>query len=226
MSPLTHGSVSLREFYVEGKVARDWNRAYDLPLSRHAFRPIAVAKGETVSVGWVNPRQILDADVAIEKLRVGPAILLALRQERITLNARLFRARRDLAVAEAAAKAGKSRLSKNERQAVEERVRLDMLRGQSPSTQIIEALWRPDEAVAYVAASSESAALVFSEVFASTFALTLIPAVAGVRAMRWAEQHGLDDRLEQLAPIAFSARPVGPDDLADADNEEDNDGST
>lgn len=218
MSPLTHGSVSLREFYVEGDVARDWDRAYDLPLSRHAFRPIAVEKGDTLSVGWVNPRQILDADVAIEKLRVGRALLLALRQDRLALNACLFRARRALALSEAAAKAQKTRLSKNERLAVEEQVRLEMLRGQSPSTQIIEALWRPDDAVAYVAASSEAATLVFSEIFASTFGLALIPGVAGVRAMRWAESRGLDDRLEELAPIAFSARAVGRTGAEEDDN--------
>jgi len=207
--PLTHGSISLREFYVEGDVPADLRRAFDAPLHRYCFRPIAVEKGETRSVGWVNPRQVLDADPSVEKMRVGPWLLLALRQDRMALNARLFRARRDLALSEAAAKAKKTRLSKNERQVVEDAVRLDMLRGQTPSTQIIEAAWRPDDGVGYVAASSEAAVLAFSEMFAVTFGLNLVPAVAGMRAIRWAESKGLADQLAELTPTAFAARPAG-----------------
>ena len=204
--PLTHGSVSLREFTVEGEVPADSGRAFDAALRRYAFRPVAVEKGETRSVGWVNPRQVLDADVTMEKLRVGPWVFLALRQDRMALNARLFRARRDQALAEAAAKAKKTRLSKNERQAVEEQVRLDMMRHQTPSTQIIEAAWRPNEGVVFVAASSETAALAFSEIFSVTFGLTLVPSVAAMRMIKWAEKKGVADRLAQLAPTAFAAR--------------------
>jgi len=204
--PLTHGSVSLREFYVEGEVESNWVRAADTALRRYAFRPIAVEKGETRSVGWVNPRQVLDAEVTLDKLRLGPWVLLALRQDRMALNTRLFRARRDLALAEAAAKAGKTRLSKNERQVIEEQVKLDMLRRQTPSTQILEAAWRPDAAVAYVAASSEAASMMFAEIFATTFGLTLVPTVAGMRTIKWAESNGFEDRLAELAPTAFAAK--------------------
>jgi len=204
--PLTSGSISFRLFHVEGEVAPDLRRAYDTPLRRYSFRPIAVEKGETRSVGWVNPRQVLDADVSMDKLRVGPWVLLALRQDRLALNARLFRAKRDLALAEAAAKARKTRLSKNERLVIEEQVRLDMLRCQTPSTQIIEAAWRPDEERVYVAASSEAAALVFTEMFAVTFGLSLVPAVAGVSAIRWAERHGAAGQLAELTPTVFAKR--------------------
>jgi hypothetical protein len=207
--PLTHGSISLREFYVEGEVASDLRRAFDAPLHRYAFRPIAVEKGETRSIGWVNPRQVLDADPSMDKMRVGPWVLLALRQDRMALNARLFRARRDLALADAAAKAKKTKLSKNERQAVEEAVRLEMLRNQTPSTQIIEAAWRPDGAMAYVAASSEAAVLAFIEMFGVTFGLSLVPAVAGMRAIKWAEKNGVADQLAELTPTAFAARSTG-----------------
>jgi hypothetical protein len=203
MSPLTQGSVSLREFTVEGEVAGDWRPAHARALGRYAFRPIAIEKGETRSMGWVNPRQVLDTDVSADKVRVGAWVLLALRQDRVAINARLFRAQCQLALAEAAAKANKARLSKNERNAVIAQVRLEMLRRQTPSTQIIEAAWRPDEAVAYVAAASEAATLAFSEIFAVTFNLTLVPAVAPLRAMRWAEEHGLADRLADLLPTAF-----------------------
>lgn len=205
MSPLTHGSVSLREFYVEGDLESDWRRACAKLLVRHAFRPIAIEKGETRSAGWVNPRQVLDADVSLEKLRIGSWVLLALRQDRVALNARIFRARRALALAEAARKAGKTQLSKNERQAVEDELRLEMLGQQTPSTAIIEAAWDPDRAVAYVAASSESAATLFSEFFSLTFEVALVPAVAGIRALRWAEAHGLGERLAELVPAGFGS---------------------
>jgi len=204
MSPLTHGSVSLRAFYVEGEPAPDWERACATPLARYAFRPAAIEKGETRSVGWVNPRQVLDADVTLEKLRVGPYVVLALRQDRLALNARIFRARRDLAVAEALRQAGKAHLSKNERQAVEEQVRLEMLRRQTPATQIVEAAWRPDEAVVYAAATSDAAAVMFMELFALTFERTLVPAVAGIRLTRWTEARGLGDRLTELVPATFT----------------------
>jgi len=204
--PLLRGNISLREFSVEGDITPSLRRTFDATLRRYAFRPIAVEKGETRSMGWVNPRQVLDDDVSWDKLRVGPWLLLALRQDRVAVNARLFRARRDLALAEAAAKAKKTRLSKSERQVVEEQVRLEMLRRQTPSTQIIEAAWRPDAAAVYVAAASEAAALAFTEMFGVTFGLTLIPAVAGMRALRWAEAKEALDRLKELTPTVFATR--------------------
>lgn len=204
MSPLTHGSATLREFYVDGDRPENW-RAFETPLSRYAFRPIAIDKGETRSAGWVNPRQVLDNDVSLDKLKVGPWLLLALRQDRLALNARIFRARRDLAMTEAAAKAKKTQLSKNERQAVEDKVKLDMLRAQTPSTQIIEAAWHPDEEVVYVAAASEAITLVFSDLFVATFGLTLMPGVAGIRSLRWAESNGCADRLDELTPSVFGS---------------------
>lgn len=208
MSPLTHGSVSFRRFGVGGEPPRDWRRSFDLALRRHAFRPIAVERGEARSAGWVNPRQVLDADVSVEKLLLGRWLLLALRHDRIALNARLFRARLDLALVEAAAKAKKTRLSRAERQAVEDQVRLEMLRSQTPSTQIIEGAWRMDEGVVYVATVSESGVLVFSELFAATFGLTLTPAMAAVRAVEWARKNGLEDRLVHLTPSVFAPRGV------------------
>ena len=204
--PLIHGSISFRQFHVEGDRTGDLRRSFEASLRRYSFRPIAVEKGETRSVGWVNPRQVLDADVSMDKLMIGPWVLLALRQDRMALNARLFRARRDLALADAAAKAKKTRLSKNERQAVEEQVRLEMMRHQTPSTQIIEAAWRPDDEVAYVAASSEAAVMMFSEMFTVTFSLSLVPAVAAVRALKWAEANGAADVLADLTPTAFAVR--------------------
>jgi len=205
--PLIQGSISFRLFRVEGEPPASLRRAFEGALRRHAFRPVAVEKGETRSIGWVNPRQVLDADVTMDSLQVGPWILLAQRQDRLALNARLFRAQRDLAISEAAAKAKKTRLSKNERKAVEEQVRLNMLRRQTPSTQIIEAAWRPEDGCVYVAASSDAAALAFTEMFAVTFGLSLIPAAAAVRASRWAERHGVSDLLAELTPTVFAARP-------------------
>jgi hypothetical protein len=226
MSPLTQGSISLREFFVEGEPAHDFRHTYALPLKRHAFRSVAIEKGETRAVGWVNPRQLLDTDVTVDKCLISPWMFLTLRQDRLAINVRLFRARRDVALAEAAAKAKKTRLSKNERKVIEDQVRIDMLRAQTPSTSIIEAAWHPEEARVYVAAASEAATLVFSELFATTFALTLVPAVAPVRAMRWAQSKGLEGRLAALIPTVFATRPIaGADGLVEAAAEGDDDGT-
>jgi hypothetical protein len=205
MSPLTQGSATIREFFVEGELPANWRQAFEVPLSRYAFRPIDIDKGDTRTAGWVNPRQVLDTDVSLDKLKVGPWVVLALRQDRLALNARLFRARVDLAMKEAATKAKKTQLTKNERHAVEEEVKLSMLRQQSPSTQIIEAAWHPDDGICLVAAASESITLIFSDLFVATFGLTLVPGVAGMRAIRWAERKGQSDRLEETMPIAFGA---------------------
>ncbi|MCX8036289.1 MAG: recombination-associated protein RdgC [Candidatus Sumerlaeia bacterium] len=204
--PITHGSVSLREFLVEGELETGWEREAATMLSRYAFRPIAVEKGELRAAGWVNPRQVLDNDVSLDALRVGPWVLLALRQDRLALNARLFRAQRAIALAEAAAKAKKTRLTKNERQAVEEQVKLGMLKKQTPSTAIIEAAWHPERGVVHVAASSEAAAQIFAELFSVTFGLNLVPAVAAIRALKWAESAGCSDRLAELSPAVFALK--------------------
>jgi len=203
MSPITSGSVALRRFYVEGEVTPDWETAYESELRRWAFRPVRAERGETSSVGWVNPRQVLDSDVTMDKVRVGRGLILALRQDKLSLNPRLFKARRDLALAEAAAKAKKTRLSKNERRVVEEQVRLEMLRGQTPATRIVEGYWRPDRGLVFVGESSESAALLFAGLFSSTFGLSLVPASAGLESLRWAEREGLEERLASLEPAFF-----------------------
>lgn len=198
--PFLNGSMSFREYKVEGAFPPNYRKSFEDGLKRYAFRPPQPARGETRAAGWVNPRNLLDAELTFPKLLIDDYLFLALRVDRLALNPKLFKAR---LVERALAKAkelGKKRLPKADKEALADVLRREMLEETSPTTNVYEFVWHLERARLFFASSSDKLNVEFSELFEECFDLALTPQLTYLRAKDWADSHGKDNALDILAP--------------------------
>jgi recombination associated protein RdgC len=188
-------------------------------LERHSFRAIDPERGELVSMGWVNIRQLLDSRLNVEKVLFGDWIVLAVRIDAIRINQRVFWAKLAQAVAKKLRDAGRDTLSREERLVIEDEVRLGMIKRTEPRTVVIDVAWRIGDGLVLFGSSSAKAGMLFGMLFEECFEVRVSGGSAFQRAQRWADAHGLGQELLELLPAPMS--PDAPGEAMAAVEDED-----
>lgn len=91
-------------------------------LRMHAWKAINDERGEREAFGLVDPRQLLSGELSYEMMRMGAWLLMAVRRDRKSINARVRRAHVEIATAERMHALGVTRLDRRTRLAVAEEV--------------------------------------------------------------------------------------------------------
>ncbi|MBN1515231.1 recombination-associated protein RdgC [Candidatus Sumerlaeota bacterium] len=203
--PISKGSLSCRLYRAQDDLPPDYEERFPRQLRRHWFHEIDSRRGEDRSTGWVNLRHLLDTEPNWDEMCLYPWLLLGLRRDRKSLNPALLRARIELKIEEICKEKSVERIGKQERKAVTEQVKMDMLVEQTPSTQIIEAAWNLQSGLVVFGAASENAGLIFSDLFTETFQVELWPMLPFTLAEKWTEGQGKPELLELLRPTIFSS---------------------
>lgn len=204
--PIIAGSLSARIWRVTDALPPHFNETFERNLKRYAFRPINPEKGDLRSVGWVNIRQVLDANLRLSKALYNNIIAVALRVDTITINQRLFRATLAQEVAKAMREKGREAINREQRSALEEDVRLQLLKNQPPSMSIYEVAWHLESGLVFFGATGDKLNAEFSDLFTETFAVAIEPQFPFLRAQRWAKKQRQERDLLELLPAPFSPR--------------------
>lgn len=204
--PISKGALSCRLYRLREDLPADYTEKFPLQLKRFWFKEIDPKSGEDRSTGWSHPRQILDPEADWDALHFHPWVVLGLRRDRKALNAVMFRARKEQAVLKALADQERKKLTKQERKAIEEQVRMDMLAVQTPATTIYEASWNLSSGLVIFAASSAAANTLFCDLFEETFGLYLWPMLPYTLAEEYSESQGDERILESVWPADFTTR--------------------
>jgi len=175
------------------------------------------AKGEMRSMGWVNIRDVLDSDLKMDKVLFNNVIAMGLRVDHISINPRMFRAMLAKEVKKAS-HGRESRLTDEQRLAVEEQVRLEMLRNQPPSMGVYEMAWKLESGHVFFGAIGNKINIEFSEWFTETFSISLEPQFPFLRAERWAKQQHAERELREVLPSPFS--PEAPVEVIEVGSDE------
>jgi DNA recombination-dependent growth factor C len=201
------GAVSATWYRTDGTCPSDARERFQRALKRYGFRPINAEKGESQSVGWVDPRDILSTDLNWDRLSVGPYVFLGMRVDRKAVPGVLFKAHMRKALKELAKEKKTSRISRTEKRAVEERVAAALLRESSPSVSVQEAVWNTATGEVWFGATAKSANEGFQEMFALTFEMELLPANPLIRAVELARIAGHPEGLASLRPSFWGTGP-------------------
>lgn len=199
---LSSGTISCRAYYLSAPPPKNFLSKAALDLKRHAFQPVRVDRSPR-SLGWVNPRQILDTDLTVEKVVFEDFLVLGLRIDKVSVNARLLKAHFQRERGEALRERDKKQLNRDERSALLEKVRLELMRKQSPTTTIHEMAWNLQAHHVYFSALSASLNQEFCDLFSDTFHTALTPLYPFVRADLKAEKEGLREELLESQPARF-----------------------
>lgn len=206
---VTSGSLSARLWRVNEAIPARFDETFERNLKRHSFRPVAVERGELRSHGWTNVRQMLDTDLSLDRVLFGGIISMGLRVDRISVNPKLFKARLQQEIDKAMRGAeGKGRLSDEKKTAIEDKVRLELLKAAPPSISLYEMAWRLETGMVVFASTGAALNQVFADLFQETFNLTLEPQFPFFRAQRWARRESVEHVLRDALPAPFS--PYAP----------------
>jgi DNA recombination-dependent growth factor C len=198
--PFLSGSISFREYKVEGSFPPNYRKTFEESLERYKFTPPRPAHLEMRSIGWVNPRNLLNDELIFPHLLIADYMFLALRVDRLSLNIKLFKAQLKERMTAKAKEIGKKRLSKADREAMTEALKREILEKTSPTTNIYEAVWHLEKKRVFFGSSSEKLNAEFADIFEECFDLALIPLFTYFRAKDWAEANGKDSELDLIAP--------------------------
>ena len=120
------------------------------------------------------------------------------------MNARLLKAHYHRAVAELVRTRTKKQLGREERVALMEKTKLELMTKQSPSTSLYEMAWNLKTHHVYFSATSEKLSQEFCDLFSDTFHTGLTPLYPFLRAERKASKEGLKAELLETLPSIFS----------------------
>ncbi len=204
--PIASGSLTCRCFQVAGTPPVNFRDVYPLEIERQSFKPPQVDRGEMRSVGWVNPRRILDTHISLDQALLGERLILALRVDTISLNTRIYKARLLEEMAKFRKESGRDRLSRDEKNALEEKLQIAMARKQSPSTAIYEMAWNLKSREAIFTATGDRACMTFTEIFTETFELPIEPRLPFLRAEKAAQKLSLQGELLASMPAILTPR--------------------
>ena len=200
---LTAGSMTCRCYCLEDPPPKTFLANVERDMKRHAFRPVQVERSPR-SWGWVNAQNVLDTDLTLEKIRFDDFLVFGLRVDRVTVNGRLLKAHVAAAIEKALRQRERKTLSRDERTAFVEKVRLDLMAKQMPLTGLYDAAWSLKTHHVYFSATGDALNQEFCDLFSDTFHTALTPLFPFLRAERKAKSEGLVDELLATMPVQLS----------------------
>ena len=196
---LTQAAASFRVFQFEAKLSPDVLSAF----AEDAVPPFEVLRDEPLA-GWATPRFLTDAEISGETCHAGKFLHLSLtREERRIPKALLtvYCRREELRFMK---EKGVNALSRQDRQAIKEAVRKQMLPRTPPSLAANDVAIDLDRSLLYTDAKTDKQVDLLAERFAKAARTALVPLDAAGAAQRL-----FNVRTDELAPASFTPENNG-----------------
>ena len=196
---LTQAAASFRVFQFEAKLSPDVLSAF----AEDAVPPFEVLRDEPLA-GWATPRFLTDAEISGETCHAGKFLHLSLtREERRIPKALLtvYCRREELRFMK---EKGVNALSRQDRQAIKEAVRKQMLPRTPPSLAGNDVAIDLDRSLLYTDAKTDKQVDLLAERFAKAARTALVPLDAAGAAQRL-----FNVRTDELAPASFTPENNG-----------------
>jgi hypothetical protein len=206
---LTAGTITCRTYRVTTPPVGDFLPGLQPDLRRHTFQPVRPDRASR-SMGWVSPRNLLDTSLRVDHLVFGDFLVLGLRVDKITVNARVLKAHFAQAVQQVLRERSKKQLSREERTAILEKTKLELMAKQTPATSVYEAAWNLRTHRVYFTGTNETLNAEFCDLFQETFHVGLTPLHPVLRAEAKARKENIVDALMQAKAARFSPLAAGP----------------
>ncbi|HBF35570.1 TPA: hypothetical protein DDW35_13485 [Candidatus Sumerlaeota bacterium] len=200
--PLSVGTISCRTFYLAQPPVGDFLAQAQGDVRKHSFKPVQPDRSVR-SLGWVDPSDVLDNAPLVERLVYEDFLLLGLRLDRVAINGRLLKAHFRHAMQKMSAERNKRPIGREEKAALLEKTRLDLLARQTPTSAFYEMAWNMRTHHVYFTGTGNTLANEFQDLFQETFHTGLTPLEPFLRAQVKAEKEGLLEPFLKAEPARF-----------------------
>ncbi len=206
MGALT-GSITTTAYYVDGALPDAYEASFVEALNQRRFKEIDLNLDADESVGWVNLNDPFDAELSIEKLKVNHYLVVGLRQDLIRIPAAAFRLHLRRAVQDYLDAKGKERATKAEQEESRDHLEKTLRRKVMPAIKVHEIVWNLQRGEVWFFSSNKRMNELFTDLFAETFGLPLIPRNPYSRLERMAADFSLVDKAITVEPSSFAVPP-------------------
>jgi DNA recombination-dependent growth factor C len=198
---LVSGAASFVRFSVEGQLPDSfWEFAAER-IAAHSFHDIDDTLDE-YSIGWVSVMNMFDADFAYGSYAAGDYVVLAMRVDERKVSPSVLK--KYVLKEEERVKAERqvSRLSRNARLEIKERIRTQLVRKSVPVPAVYDLCWNLSDGTVLFFSTNKKAMVLLEELFKETFGLSLILQVPWLTAGHLIDNE-TGSRMDSLRPAVL-----------------------
>lgn len=173
---LLKGAVTFSRHRVLGALPDHFSDFFNGRIRRYAFQTVWRTKDETAA-GWTSLENCLDTDFPYASYAQGRYMLFSLRIDRKSVAPSLIRLRIMEAEQKQLAESGQKKLYREQRDAIRESVRLDLLGKTLPVPSFHEICWSIPDGLLTFCCLSDKVVGELQELFRESFSLSLAPYV-------------------------------------------------
>jgi len=211
---LRKGAVSFSRYRLIGSLPDHFPDFFNERIRKNAFQTVW-RTAEEKAAGWTGLEDPLDTDFPYASYALGRYLLFSLRIDRKSVAPSLLRLRVTEAERSKLLETGQKKLYREQREAIREAVRLELLGRTMPVPSFFEICWSVPESTLYFCSLSDKVFEDLQAIFRDSFQLTLAPYVPWdppLPSEGQTPQRGAADVNGALSPYK-SALPLGVDPL-------------
>lgn len=204
------GGLTFKRYYVREAVPDDWRDRFQKGVDDNAFTPIEPAGEDERSIGWCDPRFVLDTELVLGDHRHNNYIALAVRVDTLTVPGPLVKIHTESETRAVMKTQNKEFLSRYEKAEIKDRVKRDLRKKVLPAIKSFDMVWNIDTGEVLFWSTNEKLNIEFGELFEATFGVLPIPDTPYTAAAHGGlgfEEADLD-RLIDLQPASFVDVPT------------------
>ena len=171
---LLKGSVTFSRYRIVGDLPDHFPEFFNERIKRYAFQNVWRTTDEKAA-GWTDLENCLDTDFPYASYAQGRYMLFSLRMDRKSIAPSLLRIRIMEAERKQRAESGQKKLYREQREAIRESVRLDLLSKTLPVPAFYEICWSVPDNILTFCSLSDKVAGDLQELFRESFSLSLAP---------------------------------------------------
>lgn len=203
------GSMSYKQFYVEGDLPSDWKEKYLERITHFAFEALSPDEERDEAFGWVPVERPLERDFPLARVVFNDFITLGLRRDAFSISPDRLKAEVASRTREFLKSNKSEKLTKSQKEEIGRTTKLHLREQALPTMKVIDMSWNISEMHVRFWNQSPKTCELFQGLFEETFQLKLMPANPYVNALKANLNASEIEKLAEVEPSHFVNASVG-----------------
>jgi hypothetical protein len=199
------GSLTFTRLFTNGALPKDLRRKFLEAARLRVFQPLKPDDEALEATGWCVMERPFDLELDSAKMFHDSYVLLGFRVDRYRIPGALLKSQITDEEQRALTRSKKTKLSRNEKLEIKERVVMRLRKKVLPTSKAIDLCWHLDSGTVLFFGHSKRTIADFCALFEKTFALPLVEDSPYTAATRAGLSRELTRALKGVEPISFSS---------------------
>jgi hypothetical protein len=197
------GVLTFRRYRVVGDLPDQLHSTFLEEISSRVHREIDLGGDQERSFGWTSPEDLLEPTIVHDQIFLADMLSLTFRVDTLRIPGDAMKIYVRRAEQERAAKLGKEKLSRTERDEVKFDVQRELRRRVLPSVKGYDFVWNLSTGVARFWTQNKTVCGLFEDFFRDTFGLRLVPRTPYTAIAEIGMDDAALERVLELDPADF-----------------------